>query len=171
MDFDWKKLVSTAAPMIGTVIAGGNPLGGVALKVLAKALTGDEDTPEDKIKELMVNATPETLVQVKAAEQDFKIRMKELGIKKDQIIMADKDSARNREIKTGDKMPAILAIMLTVLLLLVLYALGFEELQQKQLYVLLPLVGSVATAWVGAMQYYFGTTKGSSDKNAWVDSK
>ncbi|PHR58725.1 MAG: hypothetical protein COA47_09980 [Robiginitomaculum sp.] len=165
--FDWKALVGSVAPVLGTVLAGGNPLGGMALKALAGALTGDEDAPVEVLQDMMARAKPEDLHKVKEVEQSFLLEMENLGITRDQIIMQDKSDARKREIATGDNMPAILAGVLSVMVSLIVLLIAFGGLEQNALNVVLPISGAITTAWVGAMQYYFGTTKTSNDKNKW----
>lgn len=167
MDFDWKALVKTAAPILGTAISGGNPLAGMALQAVANAVVGRPDATEDQIKSVLKTSDPSMLLKLKTADNDFEKHMATVGLDAKKIILRDKDSARDREIKTKDKMPAILSGLLSIMVGLMVCLISFVDLTQLQLNVLLPIAGSIMTAWVGSMQFYFGTTLSSSKKNDW----
>lgn len=110
---DWKNLIGTVAPWIGTALGG--PLGGMAVSAVADAL-GLSDKTEDAIKQALSGVTPEQMLAVKAADQQFAARMQELGFANQQALAKisadDRASARAREIATGDKTPRNLAYML-----------------------------------------------------------
>lgn len=169
--FNWKELVKTAAPVLGTVISGGNPLGGAALKVLAEALTGDENASEEDISSKLASANPEVLVKVKEAEQNFESEMAKIGLNRDQIVMSDKDSARKRQSETKDDMPNVIFVVLSLMVIGVVCLISFADLDQTQLNFLLPISGAIMTAWIGSCQYFNGTTLGSAKKNEWKMKK
>ena len=75
MKFDAiKSLVGDLAPTIGAALGG--TVGGAAAGMLANVL-GCEPTPQ-KIEKALQTATPEQLAEIKKAELDFEVRMKEL---------------------------------------------------------------------------------------------
>lgn len=94
MDFDWKKALSTIAPAIAGAI--GSPLAGAATAALMSAFGIDGDSPDamDKLATRVQNATAEDLLLIKQADQNFRIRMKELDIDLDKAVMSDVQSAR-----------------------------------------------------------------------------
>lgn len=110
---DWKQIVGTVAPWIGTALTG--PLGGLAVSAVADAL-GLTDKTEDAIKQAIAGATPEQMLAIKQADQAFGARMQELGFANQQalekIAAEDRASARARESATGDKTQRNLAYML-----------------------------------------------------------
>jgi hypothetical protein len=71
-----KTIVGSAAPMIGTLIAG--PAGSVVGGMVASAL-GVENSPEAIEQELKNN--PDALVKLKQLESDERIKLKELSFK------------------------------------------------------------------------------------------
>lgn len=76
---NWKKLVGSVAPVLGTALGG--PFGGMAGKFLADKLGVEEaDLPE-----AVESANPEVMLQIKNSEQDFEIKLKELGIEREEL--------------------------------------------------------------------------------------
>ena len=103
-----KAILQTVAPTIGTAIGG--PFGGMAAKALSELLLGKPDGSEQELSTAIQNATPEQLAEIKKIENDFKLQMKKLDIDLEAIHQQDRDSARKRDMATGDKIPAVLAI-------------------------------------------------------------
>lgn len=110
---DWKQVVGAVAPWMATALTG--PFGGMAVSALADAL-GLSDKTEDAIKQAISGATPEQMLAIKQADQQFAVRMQELGFANQQALAKisadDRASARAREIATGDKTPRNLAYLL-----------------------------------------------------------
>ena len=111
---DWKQLISTVAPWIGTAL--GSPLGGVAVSSICDAL-GLSDKSEDAIKQDLSGTTLEQLLALKKADQEFQIKMQELGFTQikdlEMLAVQDRGSARKREIEVKDNTPKILAYSIT----------------------------------------------------------
>lgn len=162
---DWKKVVGTVAPMIGSALGG--PLGGMAVSVVADALGLSEKT-EDAIKQAIAGATPEQMIAIKNSEQDFKLKMRELGINEvkdmEALAVQDRDSARKREMAVGDKTTRNLAYAVTLGFFGTLTALMFANVPDGSKEVLYVMVGSLGTAWCGINAYYFGSTRSSANK-------
>jgi hypothetical protein len=172
-DVDWKKVVRTTAPTIATVLTGGNPLAGMAVSAISTALLGKSDAPIEEVQAAIMGATPADLVKLKEADQVFKLEMARCGVDLEEIAAKDRDSAREREIKTGDLTPRILAVV---------YTIGFFFLMGWILWkgipagngtkeVVLILIGAIAAAVTQILNYYFGSSKGSSDKNSLLAKK
>lgn len=169
---DWKNVVGKVAPMLGAALTG--PLGGAAIGMIADAL-GLNEKSEDAIKSALSGTTPEQLLALKKADQDFAARMEELGLKRDelsfanekdqlQIAATDRDSARKREMAVGDKTARNLAYAITVGFFAVLLALMFGQVDSSSKDVLLIMLGTLGAAWTGVISYYFGSTAGSAKK-------
>lgn len=160
------NIVRTVAPALATAIGG--PLGGIAYRAISAVLTGSEDTPEDQLIQAAQSATPEQLLALKKAEHDFAQKMKELDIDLERIASGDRDSARNREIKTKDWTPRILAAIVTVGYFGTLFWM-LDKGVPKDSEVLIYMLGVLGTAWGMIIGYYFGSSSGSQEKNATIN--
>ena len=87
-----KSVVGAVAPSLGTALGG--PLGGMASKVICDVL-GCEDNPK-AIDNAIQSATPEQLLELKKAEKQFEIQMKELDVDLFALETADKQDARTK---------------------------------------------------------------------------
>ena len=112
MNFDKiKGLVGQLAPTLGAALGG--PVGGAAAGMLAEVL-GCDPTPQ-KLERALSQATPEQLAEIKKAELDFEVRMKELEV--DVFALETKDIQHARESFSEDwtaRAIAILSILLLV---------------------------------------------------------
>ena len=156
------NLVKTVAPSIATAVGG--PLAGMATKMISEALLGKPDGTEAELVEAAAKATPEQLLALKQAEQDFAIKMRELDIDLERIANEDRNSARNREIKTKDLTPRFLAAAVTFGFFGVLSWMIANGLPANGGEAMLVMLGTLGTAWGAIISYYFGSSAGSREK-------
>jgi len=171
MDFDWKKLVKTVAPTIASALGG--PLAGMAVTAITGALgieAKDVAEAEQKISEVLAAPDPGVLLKLRQADQDFKVQLRKLDIDLEKIHAADRASARQREIALKDKMPGVLAVILTVGFFGVLAAHLFIHIPSENKTLLDIMLGSLGTAWVTMITYYYGSSKGSKIKDVMLAS-
>ena len=162
MDINWKATLKKIAPLAATMIGG--PWGGLAAAAIGAAL-GKDDATEQDIAKLLPTATPEQLVAIRKADADLKVKLKELDIKQEELVYTDKDSARGMQKEVRSAMPGILAIALTLGFFSALGTLMKVAIPEANSSIVYLMLGSLGTAWIGATQFYFGTTQSSSDKN------
>lgn len=161
------NLVRTVAPSIASAVGG--PLAGMATRAISEALLGKPDGTEAELTEAAAKATPEQLLALKQAENEFSVRMRELDIDLERIASADRDSARQREVKTGDWMPRVLAFvvvggfMLTVFLVLLGHVEGMKDPLMAT--TVGTLIGFVSAKCEQVVAYYFGSSAGSKAKD------
>jgi hypothetical protein len=84
------NIVGAVAPTLGTALGG--PLGGMASNVISKVLGVDNN--EAAIDQALQNATPEQLLEIKKAEKDFEVKMKELKVDVFKLETQEKQDAR-----------------------------------------------------------------------------
>lgn len=168
MSFDWKAVVKSIAPTIGTALGG--PLGGVAGLALSKALGVSEDSAKDEtaMAAAIQGANPDQLMALKKADQDFSLQMQKLGFQDiealEAIAAGDRANARDREIKTQDWAPKALGITITLGFFGLLYYLLRHEPPAGSRDILNIMLGSLGSAWIGVVTYYFGSSAGSARK-------
>jgi len=157
------NLVRTVAPSLATAVGG--PLAGMATRAISDALLGKPDGTEDELIDAAAKASPDQLLALKKAEQDFAVRMRELEIDLQRIDAADRSSAREREVKTGDWTPKALAGAVTLGFFGVLGYMIAYGLPTQGGEALLVMLGTLGTAWGGIVSYYFGSSAGSKEKS------
>lgn len=169
---DWKALVGTVAPWIGTALGG--PLGGAAIGAIADAL-GLSDKTEASIKAALSGVTPEQMLLLKNADQAFALKMQEIGYKQvadlEAIAAADRKDARDMNKVTRSPVPAILSIAITIGYFAILIGMMMDYLNVKDSQALLLMLGSLGTAWGMVMAFWFGTTNSSDQKNKLLAAK
>tara|TARA_Y100001937_G_scaffold97036_1_gene132031 strand:- start:2453 stop:2926 length:474 start_codon:yes stop_codon:yes gene_type:complete len=86
-----KNIVGAVAPTLGTAL--GTPMGGMAANLIAKTLGVSND--QKSIQQALQNATPEQMLELKKAEQEFETQMKELDVDIFKLETQDKQHARS----------------------------------------------------------------------------
>jgi len=85
-----KEIVGAVAPTLGTALGG--PMGGMAASVISEAL-GVPNNPKS-IETAIYNATSEQMMELKKAEKDFELKMKELEVDIFALEAKEKQNAR-----------------------------------------------------------------------------
>ena len=158
---DWKGLVGKVAPILGTALGG--PFGGMAGKFLADKL----GVPEEDLPETIENASPDVMLQIKSLDADFKVKMKELGLKEKELEAEDRANARNLAIQTTIWPQVILSVVYTVAYAAVLWAyisgnVQVPENAQAQFSIVL---GVLTAAQAQILNFWFGSSSGSKEKD------
>lgn len=152
-----KNVISTIAPTLGAALGG--PLGALAGNVISAAL-GDGD-----VEQALLTQKPETLLALRKAEQDFEIKLQELGVEKERIAMADRASARDLAKVNMKPQMAISATFLGgYFLILILRMSGIFDGEQED-----KVVDNLLTALTYGvpliLAFWFGSTAGSALKS------
>lgn len=171
MGFNLGDIIKGALPFLASALPG--PLGSVASKVISGVL-GVDANDEDGMKTALAQATPEQWATLKKAEQDFQVRMAEMGFKNvadlEKIAADDRASAREREIAVKDITPRVLAYSITIGFFGILGCMLFGVMPQNAHDALMILLGALSTAFAGIIAYYFGSSSGSAAKQKTIDS-
>lgn len=155
MNFDWKAFVSRIAPTLGSVLQG--PLAGVAVSFLvSKLVEGPVEDPEAALSEAISVQTPEMLAKIMKLDEEFKASLQSLNISDEYF---DVKNAREREMTLRDHTPAMLAAGVSIGLFSIIYLLIFVPLPQESMNIVNIMLGSLSTAWMSIVGYYFGTPK------------
>lgn len=166
MAVSWKGILGGIVPTIATALA--NPGAGALALVgkVSQALLGKPDGTAAEIAAAVPNATPEQIGALQKLEDDFVTELAGTLAAMDKADADDRGNARAREIAVRDHMPAILAIMLSLMVMGCVSLLSFHVVPPENREPFLLLTGSISTCWIGAMTYYHGTSSGSKSKDA-----
>ena len=183
--FDWKGTIGKVAPWIATALGG--PAAGLAIDAVCKA-AGLAPSLENAQKAAEMAAagslTGEQFLALRQSEDAFQLRMAELGYKQitdlEEIAFKDRDSARQREVKTGDSWtPRLLAgfvvlAWMGINIYLVRHSMvvpgAGSQLDSNMEPMLMRILGTLDAALTFVLGYYFGSSAGS-DKHRELLSK
>ena len=157
----WKDTLAAIAPTLATAFGG--PFAGAATKFLAGKFLGDENASESDLQLFIEQASPEKLAEIKNADNEFKLKMEKMGVDVFALEVADKQNARMEN--KHSRMPAVLSVGLTLAVAGIVYMLFYLEPPKGSRDVLFMLLGVVIKEWGGAMQFWFGTTRSSANKD------
>ena len=161
---DWKNLVTdiakAGAPILGGVLGG--PGGATIGAMIAGLFDADPNDPQDIAMKMAID--PEATIKLQELELDHKIELEKL-------YLADMQSARQREQEITKATGAlntpmyILAGVIVVgffVLMLVLMKCAIPENSKDVAFI---LFGALSASFVQVVSYFFGSSKGSADKN------
>jgi len=93
------QVLKTVAPMLATAVGGPfGPLAGAAISAALGTAPGDSKGAEAAL----LNATPDQLLALQKANQDFQVQMKQLGISEEKLTFDDLANARAMQVSTKD---------------------------------------------------------------------
>ena len=153
-----KNIVGAVAPTIGAALAG--PMGGMAGNVIAKVL-GCDNSPKS-IEKAIQNATPEQMLELKKAEQDFELQMKELDV--DVFGLETKDIQDARSKFSKDWTTRIMGIATLGGFLGYIFMVTIQPPEQNSealINLVLGYLGGLASA---VISFYFGASHGGKDE-------
>jgi hypothetical protein len=153
---DW---LAQIAPGIATALGG--PLAGLAVTAISKALGVDEKDVQSTIDSGKLTA--DQLASLKQAEIQLQAQAQELGLNFEKLAVDDRKSARDMQSATKSIVPAFLAAGVTIGFFGILTALMIGYAQKSD--ELMVMLGSLSTAWVGIISFYFGSSAGSQKKD------
>ena len=154
MNFDKiKGLVGDLAPTLGAALGG--PVGGAAATMLADVL-GCDPTPQ-KIGKALSQATPEQLAEIKKAELDFEVRMKELEV--DVFALETKDIQHARESFSEDWTARAIALLSILLFGGYVLLVTLQPADDNDLNVVNLVLGYLGGIVSSVVSFYFGASK------------
>lgn len=105
-------------------------------------------------------------------KQNGELKIEEFAVKREEIAATDRDSARKREMEVKDKVPATLAFIVVICTFSTLgfVLTGKVALTGEQGLVVGTIIGAVTTFVTQVLNYYFGSTSSSSQKNATINN-
>jgi len=169
MNTKFKEIVSKMVPFIGSLLGG--PLGEEAGSALSYLLTGDKNSSEENISAALQNATPSQIVALKQLDEQYQEKVLSVQLAEHQMDNEDIANARNRNIQLHDKMPIFLSIIVLTMFFSILLLFMLYPIQSSSKDIIQILIGSLAI-WCGqAVNFYFGSTRGSQKKTDILSEK
>lgn len=158
---DASGVLSKVAPTLATAVGG--PLAGVATTSIMGALGLSPGTPPEAVASAVAGATPDQLLALKKADDDFAVSMKQLGVDTKKLDVDDRASARNREIVVKDRNPAIMGYILLIgsMIAAGIVLMGYVPDTSLQAGVVLGYLFSESKQ---VLSYYFGSSSSSDEK-------
>lgn len=163
---EWLK---TLVPLLGTALGG--PLGGAAASFIAGKLGLNDNTVEAITDVLSSNKlTPDQLSSLKLAELDFKKFLESNKIDLAKLDVANTQGARDMQVATRSITPDILAGIVVVgfFSILILMMMGLLNVTDQQ--ALLILLGSLSAGFGAVLNFFFGSSRGSQNKDMIIAS-
>ena len=166
---NWIETLKAIAPTVASAALG--PMGGAVVSAIGSIIGVDNPTKET-IGNLFKDGqlTAEQLGKIRELELKYQADERERGFKYAELEYKNQDSARQMQIATHSKMPAILTVMVTIGFFGILSMLFFHpELKGNE--IVMMMVGQLSAVWAGCVAFYTGTTFGSANKNALLAGK
>ena len=160
---DWEKIVKTVAPTLAQALGG--PLAGMAVSKLSSAIFGDPGHTEEEVEQAILGADPALMLNVKQADNEFRLEMRKLDIDLEKLDYDDAADARARQVALKDQVPAWLAFTLVLMFggaLVLQFFVAIPEGNDSSIKLML---GSLGTMAITAAAYYHGSSRGSARKD------
>ncbi|MGT2477598.1 hypothetical protein [Paraburkholderia terrae] len=172
---DWSKVASTigsTAPLLAGLIGGPVGLGVTTAATLLSHVLGTSDDPDSIATALQ---DPSALEKVRQAESANAVQLQQLAVTAAQAQLAheielariaadDRKDARAMGIAVRDWVPKALAMAVTVGFFGILLLMALHSLPDSNRDLVNVILGSLGTAWISIIGYYFGTSAGSARK-------
>lgn len=171
---NWKDIGKTIAseglPILGGLLGG--KIGEKAGNMIAGVL-GCEPTPESVTSSLENN--PELYVELRKYEMEHKKELQALQIQETGMYLADVQNARQREVEvtkaTGKRDWFLYALAIVVVIGFFSLMILFIVQPPIETTALIMLIGNMSSMTTMVVAYFFGSSKGSADKNAAMISR
>lgn len=155
-----KAVISKIAPTLGAALGG--PLGAMAGNVISAAIGGGDDK---SVEDALISQKPETLLALRTAEQEFLIKLEELGVDRDKIAADDRASARDlAKLNMKPQMMIAAAFVVGYFLTMGAILAGIVVIDGIGAQILPVLVGALTAGLQQILNFFFGSTVSSAQK-------
>jgi len=158
------EFLKTLVPMLGTALGG--PFGGIAAGFIAEKLGLEGKTVDAVTKALTDNKmTADQVTAIRLAEIDFTKFLAQNEITKDQLDTQNTADARAMQIAVKSRTPDILAVIIVTGFFGILIAMMMGLLTASDQQALLILLGSLSAGFGAVLNFFFGSSRGSQNKD------
>jgi hypothetical protein len=173
---DWSRVASTigpTAPLLAELVGGTIEPGVTAASSILSHVLG---TSNDPLQVETALTDPAALERVRLAESAISVPLQRLAVTAAQAQLAhefevarveseDREDARAMDMATRDWVPKALAMAVTGAFFGILLLMVLHEMPQENRDLMNIIMGSLGTAWISIIGYYFGTSAGSARKS------
>lgn len=159
---NWKDTIRTFAPTVAAALGG--PMAGVATKMISSALLGQPEGSQKEIMNAVLGASPDDLLKLRTLETDFEAEMARLEVDVFKLEVEDRKDARQAHAES--KAPMVIGVFSFIGFFGILIAMIFVKIPESSAAPLNVMLGILGTLVIMIAKYYYGSSKGSSDKNA-----
>ena len=145
------SLLKALAPTIGGAIGG--PMGGMAAKMVASKL-GIKKTDTHSIEEAIEAAGPEKIEEIKAVDQEFALKMKQLDI--DVFSKQVEDAQDARKVFGDDPIPKLFAMLALVGFLAYVFLVTMQDPESNDDAIVNLVLGYLGGLVSGISAFFFG---------------
>ncbi|WP_370242906.1 hypothetical protein [Marisediminitalea sp.] len=154
---DIKPYVAKAAPLVGSLLGGP---AGASVGSLVAATLGVEETPT--AVKAALESSPEAAIKIQELEWRHSERLEEIHLESLKMEMDDRQDAREKHAES--KMPAVIALLTTFMVLIMGIAFFVTEPPEANEQMVTYFGGQVLTIWAAAMYFWVGTSRTSEDR-------
>lgn len=167
---DVMGFIGKALPFIGAAATGNVPaLVAMAAKEIGDAIGSKVEPTQAGIAAAVANATPEQFAAIREAEQNFALKMRELGYKEAtelaKLGVENTQGARAMQTATRSPIPGVLAVIIVAGFFIILVAMMLGYLKTTDQQALLILLGALSAGFGAVLNFYFGSSHGSAVKS------
>ena len=147
-----KTVLGALAPTLGAAVGG--PLGGQAGAIISKVL-GVPNNPKS-IESAMNNITADQMVELKKAEKDFEVQMKQLEVDVFRLETEDVQDARDKF--SNDWTPKILGISCAIGFFSYIAIITLYPQPEANDDVTMIVIGAITGIFTSVISFYFGSS-------------
>ena len=161
---NWIDTLKKLAPTVASALGG--PLAGVAVSALGE-LFGVSEPTQEKLQAVVEQGrlTGEQIAALKELELKLQAEERERGFRYSELEFKDRESARTREVQTGDKVNRNLAYFI-VASFVTTVGTTLAGVTQVDSVLAGTLIGYLSAKAEQVLSYYFGSSQGSREKTA-----
>ena len=158
------EFLKTLVPMLGTALGG--PFGGIAAGFIAEKLGLEGKTVDAVTKALSDNKmTADQVSAIRLAEIDFNKFMAQNEITIAQLEVTNTQGAREMQMAVKSNTPDILAVIIVAGFFGILITMMMGVLKVSDQQALLILLGSLSAGFGAVLNFFFGSSRGSQNKD------
>lgn len=160
---EWLKKIAGYAPdIVGAIVSGGATLPATALRIISKELTGVETDNIDLVEKAVNGATPDQLLKLKQANNDFIV--KKLELQNAELANQRVDTQDARKQHKGHWMTWLLPLLMFLLFSAMAYGLMKWAIPTENKDILVFMAGQVSGFMAAGVTYWLGSSRGSAEK-------